>query len=311
MKKWMVCGITAVVSTWVMSQELDTFPPGIAEYSQTDWLTTADKGGGPSFEEQVIEMVNVERLNNGGLAPLKAVSELLNSSETHSENMAIRDFFAHCDLDTGLSPFQRMTNAGYNWNSAGENIAAGQATPSSVMTAWMNSSGHRANILRTNYREFGVGYFNQSGDLANIRQDQNGDCVVDLTNTGPFTRYWTQNFGRRNNVYPIIINREAYETDDIAVDLYIYGSGFATEMRLRNDGDAFGAWEPFATQRNWMLRPQDGTRQVFVEIRNASMTVIANNDSILLSGFFSCLIPDTLPQWPTIPVTTYVTCVGP
>ncbi|MCB1051184.1 MAG: hypothetical protein KDC71_11350 [Acidobacteria bacterium] len=295
----------------VFGQQADPLPPGITTDEQPEWQIVAEKGGGPSFEEQVIELVNQERLNNGGLAPLKAVSELMNSSETHSQNMALRDFFAHCDLDTGLSPFQRMTNAGYNWNSAGENIAAGQASPASVMTSWMNSSGHRANILSTSYRELGVGYYNQSGDLGNIRQDQNGDCTADLFNTGPYTRYWTQNFGRRSNVYPIIINREAYETDALMVDLYIYGSGFATEMRLRNDGESFGAWEPYNTQRTWNLRPQDGIRQVFVEIRNASNTVIANSDTILLSGFFSCLIPDTLPQWPVLPITTYVSCVGP
>ena len=159
--------------------------------------------------EEVVELVNQERWTNGQLPPLKQNDLLDASAQTHSGDMAARDFFAHCDLDTGTLPWDRMTAAGYAWNSAGENIAAGYGSPSAVMAGWMASSGHRANILSTSYREIGVGYEYQTTDQADIRYDSDGDCAADSYNHGPFYRYWTQNFGRRSNVYPVIIAREA------------------------------------------------------------------------------------------------------
>ena len=96
---------------------------------------------GPDFVEQVAELVNQERWDNGQLPPLKLNALLNDAAGTHSTNMAERDFFAHCDLDNGDLPWDRMRDAGYNWSSAAENIAAGYSTPASVMAAWMQSSG--------------------------------------------------------------------------------------------------------------------------------------------------------------------------
>ncbi len=132
---------------------------------------------GPNFEELVVELVNEERWINGALPPLKHNSLLDISAETHSHDMADRNFFAHCDLDTKTLPWDRMTAAGYQWNSAGENIAAGYGTPQDVMTGWMNSSGHRANILSTSFREIGVGYYYDSADSSGVRTDSNSDCA--------------------------------------------------------------------------------------------------------------------------------------
>ena len=166
--------------------------------------------------------------------------------------MAARDFHAHCDPDTKTLPWDRIHAAGYMYNSAGENIAAGYTTPSAVMTAWMGSSGHRANILSTTFREIGVGYVYQSGDASNVRLDANGDCTPDSYN-GPYGHYWTQNFGRRNFVYPVVINREAYESTSRDVSLYIYGDGFAVDMRIRNDAGTWTDWMPYATNTSWTL----------------------------------------------------------
>jgi uncharacterized protein YkwD len=89
--------------------------------------------GSPSFEERVLELVNEERWNNGQLPPLKGSAQLHDAADGHSINMAIRDFFAHCDLDTKTSPWDRMEAAGYTgWSSAAENIAAGYSTPEEV-----------------------------------------------------------------------------------------------------------------------------------------------------------------------------------
>jgi hypothetical protein len=196
--------------------------------------------------------------------------------------MAQRDFFAHCDLDTGASPWDRMQAVGYSYNSAGENIAAGYSSPASVMAGWMSSSGHRANILSTSYRELGIGYFYQSGDQGNVRFDDNGDCTADEFNNGPYFSYWTQNFGRRNSVYPVVINREAYETGSAAVDLYVYGEGWAQDMRFCNSGGTWSAWQPYAPDASWTLTGGSGLRYVIAQIRNGGTTYTAY-DSIFLN----------------------------
>ena len=238
----------------------------------------------PTYVEQVVELVNQERWNNGQLPPLKAVDLLHNSSQTHSDNMANRNFFAHCDLDTGSLPWDRMEAAGYLWNSAAENIAAGQSSPSSVMTTWMNSSGHRANILSTSYREFGVGYTYQSSDQGNIRGDGNGDCTADQFNKGPYYRYWTQNFGRRNSIYPVVINREAYETTTPQVALYLYGLGWASEMRFRNENGTWSNWQTYTPNINWTLSNGNGSKTVNAEIRNGTGEVRSVSDTIMLNA---------------------------
>jgi uncharacterized protein YkwD len=239
-----------------------------------------------TFEERVLELVNEERLANGGLPPLKGVAELNTSSGTHSFNMADRDFFAHCDVDTKRSPFQRMTEAGYLWNAAAENIAAGQTDPEDVMTGpfgWMNSAGHRANILSTSYREIGIGYFLQANDQGNVRVDGNGDCTADGIFTSPLFRYWTQNLGRRNSVYPVVIDREAHDTPSTTVNLYLYGQGWAEEMRFSTDGCTWSGWETFSSETPWVLDGGGGNRTILSQIRSGG-TVLESSDSIVLEA---------------------------
>ena len=105
-----------------------------------------------------------------------------------------------------------------------------------------------------------------------------GNCVAEGTG-GPYYRYWTQNFGRRNAVYPVVINREAFETASVDVDLYLYGEGWATQMRIRNENGAFGAWQAFSSNVSWQLSDGPGTKQVYVEITNGS-TTYAVSDTI-------------------------------
>ncbi len=241
---------------------------------------------GAPFEHQVLEIVNEERLADGNLPPLKGVGLLDTSSETHSSNMATRDFFAHCDVDTKTSHGDRMTAAGYFWHAAGENIAAGQTTPQSVMDTWMGSPDHRAIILSTGWRELGVGHVLQSNDQATVRFDQDGDCDADLFGLGPYFRYWTQNFGRRNSVYPVVVEREDYQTACAEVDLYTYGLGWAQEMRFSNDGATWSAWMPFSPDVDWSLDlGESGSATVFSELRSGA-TVRAASDSILLTAAY-------------------------
>ena len=73
--------------------------------------------------------------------------------------------------------------------------------------------------------EIGVGYYFDATDTAPKRFSEANNCTVDRTLTGNFAHYWTQNFGRRNDVYPLVIGREAYRTTQCQIDLYLYGAG--------------------------------------------------------------------------------------
>jgi uncharacterized protein YkwD len=124
-------------------------------------------------EAEVLRLVNAERAEAGCRA-LVSNDTLLGTARAHSTDMATRNFFSHTNPD-GQSPFDRMRQAGYQGRMMGENIAAGQTSPAAVMEAWMNSSGHRANILNCGYKEIGIG----------------------LHAGGSMRLYWTQNFGTR------------------------------------------------------------------------------------------------------------------
>ncbi|WP_317445605.1 CAP domain-containing protein [Streptomyces collinus] len=120
-------------------------------------------------EAEVLKLVNEERAKVGCSA-LAANSSLSKLAETFSGDMAARDFFDHTDPD-GASPWDRAAKAGIT-DLGGENIARGQADAAAVMAAWMNSPGHRANILNCDFKTLGVGVHFASG--------------------GP---WWTQDFG--------------------------------------------------------------------------------------------------------------------
>ena len=122
---------------------------------------------------QVVTLTNAERAK-AGCGPLAVNATLTAVAQAHSQDMATNNYFDHNSQD-GRTPFDRMTAAGYRYSTAAENIAAGQRTPQDVMTAWMNSPGHRANILNCALKQIGVGYA-----------------------TGPSSQYgvyWTQDFG--------------------------------------------------------------------------------------------------------------------
>jgi len=109
-----------------------------------------------SFEKQVVSLVNVERAKYG-LSPLTENWELSRIARIKSQDMHDNNYFSHTSPTYG-SPFTMIKNFGLTYKSAGENIAKGQTTPQAVVTAWMNSSGHRANILNASFTKIGVGY---------------------------------------------------------------------------------------------------------------------------------------------------------
>lgn len=109
-----------------------------------------------AYENEVIRLVNAERSKNG-LSPLTANWELSRVARYKSQDMADNGYFSHTSPTYG-TPFQMMKSFGLSFRTAGENIAYGQRTPQAVVNAWMNSSGHRANILSSSYTQIGVGY---------------------------------------------------------------------------------------------------------------------------------------------------------
>ncbi|MGE5614052.1 MAG: SafA/ExsA family spore coat assembly protein [Bacillota bacterium] len=121
-------------------------------------------------ENEVIRLVNVERAR-AGLPALKTNWQLSRVARYKSADMANRGYFSHTSPTYG-SPFRMMESFGLRFSAAGENIAYGQRTPAEVMRDWMNSPGHRNNILSRNYTEIGVG----------LAKNKNGVC------------YWTQMF---------------------------------------------------------------------------------------------------------------------
>ncbi|MGB4868393.1 MAG: CAP domain-containing protein [Candidatus Promineifilaceae bacterium] len=274
--------IAALIAPTVFVDAYSPDGPAVPGTPDSDVGVTAVTAA--TYEEQVLELVNQERWTNGQLPPLKGNALLDAAAETHSSNMAVRNFFAHCDLDTKTSPWDRMATAGYTgWNYAAENIAIGYGTPAEVMNGWMNSSGHRANILSTNLREIGIGYVYQGDDQATVRYDSSGDCNADGTYSWAFYRYWTQDFGRISSVMPVVINREAYETTSRQVDLYMYGDGWATEMRFRNESGDWAAWQPYQANAVWQLSSGSGVKTVYAELKDGSGTIRSANDAILLT----------------------------
>lgn len=117
----------------------------------------------------MLSLVNEERAK-AGCSPVTTSTSLTALAQDFSEDMAARDFFGHTDPD-GATPWDRAAAAGVQ-GLGGENIARGQADAQAVMDAWMDSEGHRANILNCDYKTLGVG--------------------VHLGSGGP---WWTQDFG--------------------------------------------------------------------------------------------------------------------
>lgn len=145
--------------------EKQTTPSTNSNEQSTEQTTTVLE-----WEQQVVDLVNEERAKVG-LSPLQLDTALSNVARYKSADMRDKQYFSHQSPTYG-SPFEMMDQFGIEYQYAGENIAAGQVSPEAVMEAWMNSQGHRENILNPNYTHIGVGYV--SG--------------------GSYQHYWTQQF---------------------------------------------------------------------------------------------------------------------
>lgn len=143
-------GLSEIKSANTHIKNPDLIYPGDKLYIPTnDSSVTA-------YEEEVVRLVNIER-NKQGLNPLASDWQLSRVARYKSQDMKDKGYFSHTSPTYG-SPFEMMKSFGISYRTAGENIAKGQKTPSEVVKAWMNSSGHRANILNKSFSKIGVGY---------------------------------------------------------------------------------------------------------------------------------------------------------
>ncbi|TDC58840.1 hypothetical protein E1258_20165 [Micromonospora sp. KC207] len=118
---------------------------------------------------EVVNLVNAERAK-AGCGALKINDKLMAAAQAHSQDQADNRKMSH-DGSDGSDVGDRLGRVGYAWRAYGENVAWNQQTPAAVMDAWMNSPGHRANILNCSFTEIGVGIASSNGP------------------------YWTQDFG--------------------------------------------------------------------------------------------------------------------
>lgn len=138
--------------------------------------TPSGTASADAFAQKVVELTNAERAKFG-LPPLKRQPQLDASSTWLAEDMAENNYFEHTDR-MGRTIGKRITFFGYDaWSMVGENIAAGCRTPEDVVEAWMQSPGHRENILRPEFSEIGIGF---------VRSEKN-----------PYKFFWVQDFGKR------------------------------------------------------------------------------------------------------------------
>ncbi|MFI9615130.1 CAP domain-containing protein [Streptomyces sp. NPDC052023] len=120
------------------------------------WATPLTPAALTRTAAEVIDLTNHERAR-AGLPPLAPDPALTRAAQAHSDDMAARDFYSHTAPD-GSRPWDRAAAAGCTRRSIGENIACGQRSPAEVVTGWMNSPGHRANILKPDFTHIGIGF---------------------------------------------------------------------------------------------------------------------------------------------------------
>ena len=133
-----------------------------------------------AFEQEVLKLTNDFRRKNN-LKSLVLDRKLDEAADKHSESMAKDDFFSHTGKK-GDRLGDRLKSVGFQYQTAGENIAAGQRTPEAVVQGWINSPGHKANILNPSFNGIGIGYYSLQNDTGNVN----------------YNTYWTQVFGKGN-----------------------------------------------------------------------------------------------------------------
>jgi uncharacterized protein YkwD len=245
----------------------------------TQYTATAEVGEAlkePTEEQityQVLELVNKERAINN-LPPLHLHLQLQAASHWMAQDMANNDYLDHTDhegreLEGRLSAFDYK-----DYQAIGENVAAGQTTAALVMEGWMQSPGHRSNILSPEFCEIGIGHL--------------------VNPSSKFRHYWAQDFGRQQDNYPVVINNGACRCSQCNVKLYIYGEGSMKQTRLSNDGVVWTDWEAYQPSRDWTLPVGSGKRTVYVELKDGKHTYRSSENIEI--------VPEKSPPAPSISI---------
>src|SRR3990172_5099432 len=225
-------------------------------------------------EARTVYLGNLARRANG-VPPLRWNRQLTNAARWFSwdsvENRP-EPYCGHQDTQ-GKWPGDRAAAFGYKGFAGAENAFCGYVTPEDAIAGWMNSQGHRDNLLDPEWREIGLGYYLRESDGRG---------------------YVTQGFGVDSVYPPVIIENEAVTTTTPLVGLYIYdrppGGGFksmgpASQMLVGNDICFTGStWEPYATEKAWTLAPDSGWREVHVKTRDTLSRTMVVSDAIYLAA---------------------------
>ncbi|MBE9509084.1 MAG: CAP domain-containing protein [Chloroflexi bacterium] len=261
--------------TWILSTLLITLI--VCALSRQTVLT---QGSGPPDqpasliydEMRTVYLGNLARRDNG-VPPLRWNAQMTDAARWFSWDSVENRTDGYCGhQDTlGRWPSERVPAFGYKGYCGAENCYCGYMTPEAAIEGWMNSPGHRANLLDPNTRELGMGHYRRESDGRG---------------------YLTQDFGHDPVYPPVVIEHESIATTSSTVNLYIYdregGGGFAglgpaTEMMVANDACFTGSsWEPYAAEKTWTLEPDTGWRTVYVKTRDAVSRTTVVSDTIYL-----------------------------
>ena len=225
-------------------------------------------------EARTVYLGNLARRDNG-IPPLRWNRQLTHAARWFSwdstENRPI-GFCGHQDTQ-GQWPSYRTSLFGYLGFAGAENAFCGYVTPENAIQGWMDSPGHRANLLDPNWREIGLGYYRRNSDGRG---------------------YVTQDFGYDAVYAPVIIENEAISTISQNVNLYIYdrlseggftGLSTATQMMVSNNSCFSSAtWEPYQANKAWTLANNDGWRKVYVKTRDKFNRTLTVSDTIYLGS---------------------------
>jgi uncharacterized protein YkwD len=228
-----------------------------------------------SNEAQTVYLGNLARRQNG-VPPLRWNKQITDSARWFSWDSVENRSNPYCGhMDTlGRNPDTRVPAFGYKGGAGAENAFCGYVTPQQAIEGWMNSPGHRGNLLDPNSREIGLGYYLRSGDGRG---------------------YVAQPFGHDPVYPPVVIENEAINTTSASVNLYIYNreaNGAFTErmdaatlMMVSHDACFAGAtWEPYASDKTWSLISGTGWRTVYVKERDALNRTTTVSDTIYLGA---------------------------
>jgi uncharacterized protein YkwD len=226
-------------------------------------------------EMRTVYLGNLARRDNG-VPPLRWNVQMTDAARWFSWDSVENRPGGYCGHEDtlGRAPWDRGLAFGYLGFLGAENCFCGYVTPEYAIQGWMNSEGHRANLLNPDFREVGLGYYRRESDGRG---------------------YVTQDFGHDAVYPPVIIENEALDTATPAVNLYVYtgegsgdftGMGRAAAMMIANDPCFSGAqWEPYAAEKTWTLAddpPGGGWRAVYAKTRDAVGRTTVVSDAIYL-----------------------------